>query len=511
VTRQRESYEQSVWELASILFDPVEARSAAMMERLRRDMLAKLWGRLVQETSSKAVERATTYEEKAIHLLAQRKITEACRVLLDGKNPKVATLVSLIGSSDSFKKDMREQMEEWHQGDVLSEFALPLRVIYSLLGGNVTVVRGKKGVGVENRMDSEIISQRFGLDWKQAFGLRLWYGVAAEDGIAAAVEQFMEDVEQGRVPAPRPWYVEQGIEVAWEDSQRERREDLLWGLLKVFAGRSTLEDILQPENSQLSPFNFRLCWQLAQSIAAVGDSFSLSDEAADALTMSYATEVVYHGQPGNWIAAIWILCHLLGQTTRAKAIQEVLDHHAGELFTAQAKEHNFYERLTDELKVPAPWIWKAAALHWRGKQNHPEIEAQCLLRADAFADAHEIFVRDLAPRAVIEANHTEMEAMLRKLHPHRHHIPTWTTGGQVYAHYLELLAARKKGGLVPSKLIESLVSALPELYEKAGTVDVRIVAAVTEMADVVAREALVLAGKGRVSQPHDACDVWVLV
>ncbi len=318
-------------------------------------------------------------------------------MLSDGKNFKLATLVSQIGTSDAFKKDMREQVEEWHAGDVLSEFALPFRVIYSLLGGNVTVCEGKKGVGVENRMQSELISRRFRLDWKQAFGLRLWYGIDAEDGIDAAVDRFVEDIEQGKVPAPRPWYIEQGVPLSWTDPGRDEREDLLWGLLKVSAGRASLEDILQPENSQPAPLNFRLCWQLSQALSTTS-KIKLSPASRDALTVSYATEVVYHDKEGDWIAAIWILLHLTHAASRQRAVQDILGHHAGALFTKEAREHGFYERLVKDLKIPTALIWQAAALHWRNKQDQPFLEAQCLLRASAFADAHRIFAKQLAPQ-----------------------------------------------------------------------------------------------------------------
>ncbi len=377
------SHEQSVWELASVLFDPVNAGAGAAESRRRREKLAKFWAGLVQESSTKAAEQVQSPEEKAIMYLSGHKIPEACRMLLDGKNLKLATLVSQIGTSDAFKKDMREQVEEWHDGDVLSEFTVPFRALYSLLGGGVTVCEGKKGVGVENRMQSEIISRRFNLDWKQAFGLRLWYGIGAEDGIGAAVDKFMEDIEQGRAPPPRPWYVTQDMEVSWADSKEEEREDLLWGLLKVFAGRATLEDVLQPESSQVGPFNFRLCWQLGQALSAIGKP-TLSPGSRDALTVSYATEVIYHAKEGNWVAAIWILLHLTNPASRVRAIQEVLAHHAGALFTREAKEHGFYERLDKDLKIPSSWIWQAAALYWRSKQSQPVLEAQCLLRASAF-------------------------------------------------------------------------------------------------------------------------------
>jgi nuclear pore complex protein Nup98-Nup96 len=100
--QERRSYELSVWELASTLFDPTGSRSDAAEERQRREKLAKFWATLVQGASG-AVDQRASPEEKAILYLAQRKIPDACRALLDGKEPRLGTMLSLIGTSDSFK------------------------------------------------------------------------------------------------------------------------------------------------------------------------------------------------------------------------------------------------------------------------------------------------------------------------------------------------------------------------------------------------------------------------
>ncbi|CAK7220443.1 hypothetical protein SBRCBS47491_004190 [Sporothrix bragantina] len=542
LSQQLGSYEQSVWELASVLFDTVEehASSPAEEARQRRTNLVKFWAQLVQDsTSAKRLDQAESPEEKAVLYLASRKVPEACRSLVDSKNFKLATLVSMIGTGDAFKKDMREQVDDWQQGDALSEFSIPLRSIYSLLAGNVSVCEGKKGGGVENRMNSVVLSNWFGLDWKQAFGLRLWYGIAAGEGIEAAVAKYVEDLEQGRVPAPRPWYtMQRDIPISWADPQREQREDLLFGLLRVAAGLARLEDVLEPENSQPSPFRYRFCWQINQALSAaktVSPSAKLSIEKADSLTSSYASEVVYQndnatdGGDGTWVHAIWVLLHLSDATSRTHAIQDVLARHTGSLFANNGAKANLYNDLVDDLRIPAQWVWQAAALYWRNEQNQPVLEAECLLRASAFADAHRIFVKELAPKAIVERNYSDIAEMLEKLQPHRQQIKDWALGGEVYSRFLDLLTLQRGGTLGGSAsgsgaasaprtrgrqqqqardeaeqasvqligAVEALASSLPSMYDNAGDALPTEVAAITEMADVVAKETMALANKGR--------------
>ncbi|KIH94179.1 nucleoporin nup189 [Sporothrix brasiliensis 5110] len=544
ISQQLGSYEQSVWELASVLFDPIDehASNPGDEARQRRANLATFWAQLVQDSSSaKPLDQAQSFEEKAVLYLASRKVPEACRALVDGKNFKLATLVSLIGTGDAFKKDMREQVDDWQQGDALSEFSVPLRSIYSLLAGNVAVCEGKKGGGVENRMNSVVVSNWFGLDWKQAFGLRLWYGIAAGEGIESAVAKYVEDLEQGRVPAPRPWYTTQrDITAAWADPQRELREDLLFGLLKVAAGLARLEDVLEPENSQPSPFRYRFCWQISQALSGakhISASAKLSLEKADALCTSYASEVVHQNDrssngpdDGAWVHAIWVLLHLSDRTARIHAVQDVLARHTGSLFVNNGAQSNLYGKLVDDLKIPAQWVWQAAALYWRNQQNQPVLEAECLLRASAFADAHRIFVKELAPKAVVERNYSDIAEMLEKLQPHRQQIKDWALGGEVYSRFLDLLTLQRGGTLGGSGTggsggsaarrtrgrqqqqardeaeqasaqllgaVEALAASLPAMYDNAGNALPTEVAAITEMADVVAKETMALANKGR--------------
>ncbi|CAK7264012.1 hypothetical protein SEPCBS57363_000855 [Sporothrix epigloea] len=543
LSQQLGSYERSVWELASVLFDPVEesAVNAADEARQRKMNLAKFWAQLVQDsTVSHAIEQAESPEVKAILNLASRKVPEACRALLDGKNIKLATLVSLIGTSDAFKKDMREQVDDWQQSDAFSEFSVPLRSLYSLLGGDVSILEGKKGGGVENRMNSVVLSSCFGLDWKQAFGLRLWYGITAGEGIEAAVAKYVEDLEQERVPAPQPWYMTQrDMPLSWADTKREEREDLLFGLLKVAAGLAKLEDVLEPENSQPSPFRYRFCWQLNQALSAarcVGPTVRLSTEKADTLTSSYASEVLYQsnhasGDSGSvaWVHAIWVLLHLSDRTCRTHAIQDVLARHTGSLFANNGAKASLYDKLIDGLKIPAQWVWQAAALYWRNQQKQPLLEAECLLRASAFADAHRIFVKELAPKAIVERNYSDIADMLEMLQPHRQQIKDWALGGEVYSRFLDLLTLQRGGtlgggasgsgaGFAPRTrgrqqqqardeaeqasvqllgAVEALAASLPSMYDNANDALPTEMAAITEMADVVAKETMALANKGR--------------
>ena len=79
----------------------------------------------------------------------------------------------------------------------------------------------------EDRVDSFIISKRFGFQSvPQAFGLRLWYGIASHGSVEYAVENFAADLAQDKETSrPVAWYVEQKVPTLWHDKNLEDRDD----------------------------------------------------------------------------------------------------------------------------------------------------------------------------------------------------------------------------------------------------------------------------------------------
>ncbi|KAI8300880.1 Nucleoporin NUP145 [Colletotrichum sp. SAR11_59] len=483
-TSPANAHERLVWELASILFDGSASADEDVGNESRKSRLSKFWAALVESASSRSVALARSSEEKAIAALSGHRIQDACKYLLDGNNFRLATLVSLIGSNDQAKKDMREQINEWQDANFLSEFADPLRAIYELLSGNSGVCEGKKAVPLEDRIESFIISQRFGLDWKQAFGLRLWYSISRNDHLSAAVRLFQEDITQDREQRPQTWYLEQGIPALWNDRHSEAREDLLWGLLKLYSDAETdLEAVLRPENSQLSPLDIRLSWQLSRALLSThkisyGHNAS---EKADASTIAFADQLV---NEGSWLEATFVLLHLGNPDMRAKAVQENLCRHAALLGSETGSN---FTTLTQTLKIPPSWIWEAQALYMRAVKKDAAAEVHCLLRAGSYPEAHNVLVHQVAPSAVVSRDYDELAVTLSRFEGHDHVIPGWTLGGEVYKAFLELVSRRKQRQQISIQVLDRLLSGLPALRESAESGNITSLAAISEMGSLVAK------------------------
>lgn len=503
------SHEKLVWELAGILFDSInvpddlqEVEHAS--DLLRKDNLSAFWQKLVEQSSTRSVALAKSNEEKAIASLSGHKIPDACGHLLNGKDFHLATLVSLIGGNESMRKSVREQLNDWQKSRVLSEFNQPIRAIYEMLSGNVCVCTGSKNAPIEDRIDTFIISKRFGLDWRQAFGLRLWYAIKSSDDLAEAVHSFAEDLQQDKeVTRPVAWYVEQGISPLWDDEDIQSREDLLWGLLKLYAFQDAdLEAVLRPENSQLSPLDVRLSWQLSRALTSsevctYGDG---ADDKADQLSLAFASQLT---NEGNWLDAIFVLLHLSSAVVRVKSIQDHLAHHAGRIGSETSEA---FITLSHDLHIPTSWIWEAKALYMRSVVKDPRREVECLLRAEAFDEAHRTFSKEVAPNTVIERDWDTLRSLFSGFEGHEASIADWRLGGELYADYLHLLEAQKKGmAHLNSGILERLMAALPAMTADGRGTGFLETVAVQEISGAVAKMVIDMGKDGNVSYPAQAC------
>lgn len=495
------THEKLVWQLASVLFDqmivPEELQQVpGVSERLRKDKLSSFWHNLVDDACSKHIAMGRTSEEKAIAALSGHRISDACAHLLESRDFHLATLVALIGTKDSMKKDLREQLNEWQNSQMLSEFSQPIRTIYELLAGNVCVCDGSKGQP-EDRVESFVISKRFGLDWRQAFGLRLWYGIKCHESIEYAVENFATDLAQDKETSrPVAWYVEQKVPTLWQDKNLEDRDDLLWGLLKLYTfDDSDIEDILRPENSQLSPLDIRLSWQLSQALIANGAVRYTEDDEdkADRTTLAFASQLT---NEGTWLDAVFVLLHLSSDDVRAKSIQDHLAHHAGKIGTEDSQS---FTTLTQTFKVPVSWIWEAKALYMRSVEKNPRGEVECLIKAGSFNEAHRTFFKEVAPKTVVELDYDSLRTLLEGFQGKENTIPEWHLGGEIYQDFLELLDSEKRGRAVNQSLLERLLSGLPAVVEESRHPGFMEKVAIETISEVVAKTVVALGKKGEVS------------
>ncbi|KAL1870974.1 hypothetical protein Plec18167_007281 [Paecilomyces lecythidis] len=481
--------ERQIWQLANILFnddieDDISASVPARLRsryahRIKKDRLSRLWESIVRERHPKDLEKLDSAEERAVALLCSHRLDEACKTLVESGNLHLATLLAQIGRNATTRTDMQKQVESWRQHNVYSEMNEPIRALYELLAGNALRSEGKPNGALEDRASTFTFSERFGLDWFQAFGLRLWYCIAEDEPLEFAVSQFLRDITDGGEPAfPLPSYLEANREVARNNTDILGRESPLWVLLKVYAVAAGGADAaalpkmefpaaVLPESVSGDRISNRLSFQLHHLVSVlVGqhDWIAVDNARADQLVWDYAWELSAVGQ---FEQAAFVLLHLSRAVDRERAVKDLLARFARMLpnpTTPEGAPDATWHYFTNDLQLPEAWLWVAKALYARDAGD-AAAEADCLIRGKNWNDAHATFCRIVGPRTIIERDYATLEMLLSGFGdgPERK-VRGWTNGGGVYDDFLRLVTA--KGARKEPSRLKRLVGALVAMGEK---------------------------------------------
>ncbi|KAK9466184.1 nuclear protein 96-domain-containing protein [Lipomyces arxii] len=350
-----------VWKLASILFDEVEINAETLhpegdveiaSQLLRKSRLSRFFELLVE----KDVERdLISQEDKVFTFLSGHQIEAACIEAVKQKNLHVATLLPLIGGDADFRKDIKSQLEDWTEKKVLSEIPQSIHRIYELLSGNTSIAKGPPERFNEDSVPDICVSA--GLDWKRAFGLRLWYESFEEDTLDKAVKSYTSAFESiADVQSPVPGHI--------ADSSSTCR-DILYELLRIYSDPEySIVSALMPTNVSPQPLDCSVSW-LLYNVLAHGKKLRSPNVAADQFSIDYAWQLE---SLGRWTEGVFVLLHISVLSTCQKAVQEMLNKHAPDMLNDPKAE----TYLLEALRVPKSMILIAKALYAR--YSHESIE-----------------------------------------------------------------------------------------------------------------------------------------
>ena len=437
------AFEKAVWTLASILFDDQRSESYGIPTsekdkyeaRIRKDRLAAFWQGLCEEQAKNVAAEASGDEERAFAFLSVNKVVEACEVLVKGKNYRLATLVAQIGGDDVLHQQMATQITAWRDLNVLSEMSEPIRGLYSLLAGETCQCEGKKAQHIEDKATSFHLSSRFNLDWKRAFGLRLYYAIKTSDPLEAAVKLFADDLtNRGEQAGPG--------------------DDILYLLLQIYAASKewlpfpALAHILLPQTPTPTALTTRLSFQLYHALTIrfpPSSSSSASDTvaAADTLASLFAVQL---DNVGEWLLAMFSLMHITDAQQREEGIKALLALHARDITTDNPDEDEIWKTLVTEFTIPEAWIWQAKALQAKAVDGDRVQETMFLLRAKRWGEAHEVLRRVVGPECVISEEWDRLGEVLEAFKAGKSQIRDWDAGGQVFEDFVRLMGVGGGGG-----------------------------------------------------------------
>ena len=428
----RAAHEKAVWSLLDALTMTKDASPASM-----KDALSEHWASLVSERALAQVDRAKSHEERALAFLSAHMVEEACSTLMDGGNYHLATMVARIGTDRLIMDDIKEQLDRFRKMKILSEFNDPIRALYELLAGNAGSAEGQQGAP-EDRVQAFTISHRFDMDWKQAFGLHLWYGRSGLSSLAEIIGTFQECTERlSDYPRPTPWYDIVGS---------SREHDILWGIVRLFGHKShsrhgkhdfDLTEVISVSTYSPNTFDSRLAWQVfhyldAKDVLHPHATRSMSRQL-DQLSTDVATQLSWSE---SWAYSFLPLLYLTDPDLRRNSIVTALEAQAHRLDSSK-REFRF---LIDQLKIPAAWIWRARAVFCQSCNDFEEV-AKCYIRCDdqkGVEQALEVVAATLGPQAVV---YGDLQPLIRTLTAlFEQGIDGNSIGdGQMYADYIRLV------------------------------------------------------------------------
>ena len=507
ITTPTETFEKTMWQLCQILFDAQDpSLTAAETDHTRKQNLSHFWKSLVTSSALEHAARAKMPEEEALAHLSAFDVWGATETLLHAGDYRLGCMIAQVGGDKEMRDGMCKQIETWRERGDLAEMPAAIRALYEILAGNVFVAEGlgSRGPGgPENRTETFGIAERFGLDWKRAFGLTLWYGTELEGFIAQAVEEYESALKSGKEKVkPVPWFIEDGAPRGWKDPKANERQDVLWGLLKIYASNHRrhhprsgdeqapiaieidLAHILAPENASGHPFDALLSFQLYHTLSASGvadfpPTTSRQDEddeerppslKSDILTTSLLPSFTKHA--ATLPSAIFVASHLTCPLARRTAMQNLLNLQAAHL-GASPSTCPLFADLTSSLHVPATWIYKAKALHASAVLRDPEAQCLLLLQAAERAEAASVLRHVVGPACVVEGETgvarlrmmlaTFAEAGVEKIVGDEE----WERGGGLFDAYARLLEVRRLvGGHAGGKGTPGMVSEGRRLVER---------------------------------------------
>lgn len=486
----------TAYKLAHLLFDNYidkygyglsDAQRKQYDHRIRRDRLTDFLSAMlaydISSYDSVLQDASDLPEQCAIAELCKHDVNAAVQCLKDSRNNHLALLVSQLDQADEFfQEDMSTQVKVWSEQNITSEMSEPIRALYSILSGNTSVVKGRSDCPVEDRSSTFAISQRFRLNWLQAFGLTLWYGKMKNGDIEDSIIEFAAKLESREEPAS-PIY---------EDG----KEDILWVLLKLYASRKgEMERPLLPQsitesslaqNPMDSYYTFTLHHALVANLGKTGE-VAVDSDAADKLAADLAFELsstIEEGAEGQAImGALFALLHIQVGELREASVKDLLSR-----FAAYLPQDT--KSLCNDLKIPTAWIYEAKAQYARSSHDG-STELSCLVEAKLYEAAHECLCRRVAPAMVIDEDWQGLESAL-SLFPEGASAKEWTSGGALYALFIQTMHNPETADL--DALQASLVEMERERKHKnptkegrkMGIEELRELVAVKEMSRVVA-------------------------
>lgn len=382
---------ETVWSLCVALWgeqeeleDVRDDNHAAIM--MRRELFSDWLESVVTAKKLSKQDQSPGSLKPILNLLTCHKVEEACELAFKTNNMNLALLLSQTSSSKVVRALLNAQLESWKSTGADQFIDIDYMKSVMLAAGVA------KFESSPNEVNVNVYEN---MDWLKAIAINVWYLCSPTASITDALIRYDDASQSAEAASPLPSYVnEYRIDTA------RQIYDVRYHLLQLFSKRShPLETLLNPATHSVDLLDFRLSWLLLQVLRGLG--YNHCSEMSEAhLHSSFAAQLEANGL---WQWAIFVLLHIRNQSQREIAVQTLLYRYI-DLSTDEEylKKENF---IINNLRVPEKWIYWAKAVR-AGAQNNYHAQADYLLKAKQWANAHEIIMNHIVPDAIINGKHS---------------------------------------------------------------------------------------------------------
>ncbi|ORY36323.1 hypothetical protein BCR33DRAFT_722124 [Rhizoclosmatium globosum] len=496
--------ENSLWNLASALFDPLslpsptedgfsETAIASIKESLQKDRVSN-WLRDLSPSNQKL---GTSADAIYTHLL-NRNISAAVQAAIKNKDLRLATVLAQTGgsgastrvvdsrspttrstghgvlsrssSSQTARTDVADQIKCWVRDGVDSGIPEEYLKVWRLISGDVSL------------WDKVVLAGA--TDWRQTFGLYLWYANGGAFSLTQAIREYdlaWSSTSRLSGKPPSPWY-----------AQKSALKDVSYNLLKLHTDSEySLESALLTSAVGPNLLDHRVSWLLwvvlsrakhlrefsnHQNLVHIKknphgssvmdhDSLNADDLAsylvsptADRCTASLCSTLE---SLGLWKWAVFVAMFLSTQNGRESLVKSILTRWfpVSDSTASIAANPNGIHTQSDDwrfivstLRVPPVWVHEAKVLRAQYDSN---IHQECvsLIDAEKYISAHQLIVATLCPLPLINESFTEIKKLLQSI-PASSVPQHWNLGGGLILEYIstvEQVDALRQAGWVNQK------------------------------------------------------------
>ncbi|KZV85023.1 hypothetical protein EXIGLDRAFT_753514 [Exidia glandulosa HHB12029] len=495
-----------LWRLLVALFDEIPLRMPqgtenSIRERVhaicRRQALSN-WLEAAVASVVDADVQAGSVAQRIFALLSGNQVARAVRAAYDGGNVHLATLIAQHGSDAQLSEDIAAQVDLWREQRAAAQMDPHILRVYALLAGVLDVLPGVRSTDpLESCADVAVTGA---LDWRRAFGLRLWYGAGATTQNAGlALEEYEAFFQSTKTALP----------------MRAGERDAAYELIRAALRPDVPLDVaLVPKTFGGNALDYRMTWHIYVVLSKVLRQRDFADRqpqpgdeeedaaghspTADLITSAYALQLE---SAGLYPEAVFVLLHLEAANGRVLAVKDLLSRN----YTRLTDEHL---RELDQLNIPEAWLQESKAALLVSQGNIFDA-FQAFIAADQQQRAYELAVDKLVPDAVLREDLELLRTLFSQFNPEA--IDGWGMKGKLFIDYIEVMEATPSHEITQAaqQLLAAIPAATTDLEDSGnGKINARWAACrarmISNLLEVTGRFGMRYADRGEIALVDDS-------